>query len=172
MLCVLLLVAVAPLAAQEIPTEAPRILVAVFQIDEKRDLPVDVVEDLQRDTLIQPKAITAVEIQQGKLADFQVVLFPGGSGSAQGRKLDKLGREQVRQFVSDGGGYIGICAGAYLASADYDWSLHLLDAKVLGIEHWARGFGTVQLRVSEGTGKHLGVPEAEISLVITIRARC
>jgi glutamine amidotransferase-like uncharacterized protein len=158
----LILIAGVPLSAQESPAQAPRISVAVFQIDEERDLPVHVVEDLQRDSLIQPKAITAAEIQQGKLSNFQAVMFPGGSGSAQGQKLDKLGREQVRQFVLDGGGYIGICAGAYLASADYDWSLHLLDAKVLDRKHWDRGFGTVQLRVSEGNGKHLGVYDAEI----------
>jgi len=163
LILLLLLMPGVPLRGQETPGAADSIRVAVFRVDENRELPTHVVEDLQRDSLIQPKAITAAEIQQGKLADFQVVLFPGGSGSAQGRKLDKLGREQVREFVSKGGGYVGICAGAYLASADYDWSLHLLDAKVLDRRHWARGFGTVQLRVSAETGKHLGLKETEIN---------
>jgi len=30
--------------------------------------------------------------------------------------LDKKGFEMIRKFVANGGGYIGICAGAYLAA--------------------------------------------------------
>jgi glutamine amidotransferase-like uncharacterized protein len=47
---------------------------------------------------------------------------------------------------------MGICAGAYLASRSYEWSLHILDAEVLDREHWARGTGTVDLKLCP-TGK-------------------
>jgi glutamine amidotransferase-like uncharacterized protein len=50
--------------------------------------------------------------------------------------------------VEQGGGYVGICAGAYLATCDYDWSLGILDAKVVDRKHWARGFGTVDIDLS------------------------
>jgi hypothetical protein len=99
------------------------------------------------------RRITAEEIQDGLLEDFDVLIQPGGSGSKQAAELGETGREKIRAFVKNGGGYVGICAGAYLASADYDWSLGLLDAKVVDRKHWARGYGEVQLRA--------GGPEAK-----------
>lgn len=92
--------------------------------------------------------IKAADIRAGGLEKFDVVIFPGGSGSKLAAALEESGRAQVRKFVEAGHGYVGICAGAYLASADYTWSLHLLDAKVLDRKHWARGNGDVQLSLS------------------------
>lgn len=92
--------------------------------------------------------LTGEDIRGGKLSDQNVVIFPGGSGSKEAATLDKFGRDQVRSFVKKGGGYVGICAGAYLASADYDWSLHILDAKVLDRAHWARGHGDVEVSLT------------------------
>ncbi len=43
---------------------------------------------------------------------------------------------------------LGICAGAYLASCDYSWSLNLIDAKVLDKAHWNRGNGNVEVALS------------------------
>jgi glutamine amidotransferase-like uncharacterized protein len=40
---------------------------------------------------------------------------------------------------------VGICAGAYLASSHYDWSLDILNARVWDRAHWARGTGQVSL---------------------------
>ena len=91
--------------------------------------------------------VSAEDIRGGALDDFDVVIHPGGSGSKQAAALGEDGRKQVRQFVKRGGGFIGICAGAYLASAHYPWSLDLLNARVVDREHWARGGGEVQLRL-------------------------
>lgn len=92
---------------------------------------------------------TAEQIRQGQLAGMEIVLHPGGSGGGQGRALGEEGRKAVREFVADGGGYIGICAGAYLATCHYDWSLHILDAHVIDREHWARGTGNVDIALSD-----------------------
>jgi hypothetical protein len=91
--------------------------------------------------------ISAEDIRNGALDDFDVVIHPGGSGSKQAAALGEEGRKQVRRFVKRGGGFIGICAGSYLASANYPWSLGLLDARVVDREHWARGGGEVKLRL-------------------------
>ncbi len=93
--------------------------------------------------------IDANEIRDGQLAEFDVLILPGGSGGKQGNALGEVGREKIREFVRSGHGLMGICAGAYLASCDYSWSLNLLDAKVLDRQHWNRGFGTVEISVSE-----------------------
>ena len=63
------------------------------------------------------------DIREGALGQFDLVVFPGGSGSKQAAAIGDAGREQVREFVNDGGGYLGICAGAYLAASNYKWSL-------------------------------------------------
>jgi glutamine amidotransferase-like uncharacterized protein len=93
------------------------------------------------------QCVSAEDIREGALDDFDVVIHPGGSGSKQAAALGEDGRKQVREFVKRGGGFIGICAGAYLASAHYPWSLDLLNARVVDREHWARGGGEVQLRL-------------------------
>jgi len=85
------------------------------------------------------------EIRLPRLADFDLLIVPGGSGSLQSKKLGEDGRESIRQFVQNGGGYIGICAGSYLASAQYPWSLSLINSKVWDRAHWARGTGVVSI---------------------------
>jgi N-formylglutamate amidohydrolase/glutamine amidotransferase PdxT len=92
--------------------------------------------------------LMADDIKSGKLKDIDVLIQPGGSGGNQGRQLGEEGREKIRVFVSHGGGYLGICAGSYLATADYEWSLNILDAKVVDRAHWARGKGTVEIELS------------------------
>jgi len=97
---------------------------------------------------LEVSRVTTADILAGKLDGFDVLIHPGGSGSKQGNDLGEDGRQQVRQFVSQGGGFLGVCAGAYLATNDYTWSLNLIDAKVVDRKHWARGTGTVQLELS------------------------
>ena len=92
--------------------------------------------------------LTAEQIRSGGLAGLDILIHPGGSGGEQGRNLDEPGREKIRNFIREGGGYIGICAGAYLASAQYPWSLNLLDAKVIDTEHWNRGIGSVDIELT------------------------
>ncbi len=92
--------------------------------------------------------VTADEIRRGTLADVDVLIHPGGSGSKQGQALGEQGRIAVREYVAAGGGFLGVCGGAYLATNDYPWSLNLIDARVVDRRHWARGMGTVTLRLS------------------------
>lgn len=89
--------------------------------------------------------LTAEQIRSGGLEGLDLLMHPGGSGGGQGRNLGEPGREKIRGFVREGGGFIGICAGTYLATAHYPWSLHILDAKVIDTKHWNRGVGTVDI---------------------------
>jgi len=89
------------------------------------------------------------EMAAGALGSFDVVLFPGGMASHQFDALGAEGREAVVSFVRNGGGYVGICAGAYMAaSAPYQWGLSLLDAGIIDHDHWARGIGPVEVELS------------------------
>lgn len=78
------------------------------------------------------------------------MVFPGGGGRAEANALGVEGRNIVKEFVKNGGGYIGICAGAYLASigtGPYAVYLGIVNAQVKDIEHWDRGSGDVQIEI-------------------------
>ena len=116
------------------------------------------------------RRITADEIRSGKLAGVDVLIHPGGSGSGQGKALGEAGRKVVRAFVKDGGGFLGVCGGAYLATNDYSWSLNLIDAKAVDRKHWARGNGTVELQLSP-VGSRSSATSVKKSTFTTVRGR-
>jgi predicted deacylase len=97
-------------------------------------------------------SISPEEIQANTLTNFHVVIFAGGSGSKQAGALGDAGRANVRHFVEHGGGYIGICAGAYLATSGFSWSLKLINARTVSPK-WQRGKGPVEIELTEtGSG--------------------
>ncbi|MCA9083385.1 MAG: succinylglutamate desuccinylase/aspartoacylase family protein [Planctomycetaceae bacterium] len=83
----------------------------------------------------------ADDIREEVLSQFDVVVFGGGSGSVEAKTIGKEGAEAVRAFVRNGGGYVGVCAGAYLCSAHYTWSLNLIDTHVLTGKREVEGSG-------------------------------
>lgn len=140
-----------PLAAdqggQPVPAK-PTIRVAVF-VDDGVSSTTQLLQVLASDNRFVSTKVNASDIRAGKLSDYSVLIHPGGSGSKQGKALGEEGRAQVRQFVKAGGGFVGICAGAYLAAGQREWSLNILDSKVVDREHWNRGTGNVTLALPE-----------------------
>jgi glutamine amidotransferase-like uncharacterized protein len=98
------------------------------------------------------------EIRSGSLTNFDVVIFGGGGGRNQAEALGEHGRAEVRKFVADGGGYVGICAGAYLATSGFSWSLGLVNACTVSPK-WQRGEGTVKLELTDAGAQILGSRE-------------
>ena len=107
------------------------------------------------------------DLRAGCLAAFDAVVFPGGSGSGQAKAIGPGGRSNVQSFIADGGGYIGICAGAYLALDNYEWSLRLLPLDSFDRSHWRRGNATLGIEL-EAAGVSL-FPEAEERMDIEFR---
>jgi predicted deacylase/glutamine amidotransferase-like uncharacterized protein len=115
-----------------------------------------------------------VDVRAGVLDQFHVVIFPGGSGSKEAAALTKEGGRMVRRFVESGGGYVGICAGAFLATAKYEWSLGLVNARTFtGKQYipgegeksmWFRGEGNVQMELTEKGREILGEVPAMVEL--------
>lgn len=93
--------------------------------------------------------VTAEQIRQGALANFDVIAQGGGRASLQAEALGDDGKEKIREFLRKGGGYVGICAGAYLAASDRPYYLRIINARVVDREHWARGGGDVQIRFTD-----------------------
>ncbi len=111
---------------------------------------IETKEALRIDTGIEPLEISARDIQQGKLADIDVIIFPGGSGSKELNNLGKTGKEKIRKFIlEDGKGVVGICAGSFLLSSTPGYpSLKLGSVKVIDRAHYARGKGLVEFKLN------------------------
>jgi len=142
---ILLLVSAVPAIGADAPVR-----VAVFKdsgVGRSSDNLIDTLKSAA-DGKFEVTRLAAEEIRGGKLVNVDVLVHPGGSGSKQGKALGEEGRQAVRKYVSEGGGLLGVCGGAYLATNDYSWSLNLIDAKVVDRRHWARGSGTVTLQLS------------------------
>jgi len=126
--------------------------------------PTDLMQFLNLANGFQCQRVSPQQIRDGVLRDYQVLIVPGGSGSLQAKKLEETGRKNVQDFVRDGGGYVGICAGAYLATSQYTWSLGLINARVWDRVHWARGNGDVTLAMTEAGRRLLSVQQSDVSV--------
>ncbi|MFX1343065.1 MAG: BPL-N domain-containing protein, partial [Promethearchaeota archaeon] len=62
--------------------------------------------------------IRGSDIQAGDLVNFDVLIWPGGHYPAYWEEVGQVGKVKIQKFVANGGGYLGICAGAYWA-CDY-----------------------------------------------------
>ena len=72
------------------------------------------------------RLIRAADIGTGSLLDCSALVVPGGWASNKIKVLGEPGISGIRQFVKEGGMYIGFCGGAGLATSD---GIGLLDAR-------------------------------------------
>lgn len=102
---------------------------------------------------VEARRVTPADIEAGALDGADVALFTGGRGSVQGRLLGESGRERVREFVRRGGGYLGICAGSYLAMQGEPefYKVAIVAARNLTGDRWRRGTRSVSVRPTDGS---------------------
>jgi glutamine amidotransferase-like uncharacterized protein len=100
------------------------------------------------------------------LQGLKVIIVPGGYAYYEEMGAGRAGTDAIREFVRNGGTYLGICAGAYLASAEVLWeneryiyNLRLFNGSaedsISGVPDWPRT-GSVKLAVAE-EGKLFGL---------------
>ncbi|MGQ9459778.1 MAG: BPL-N domain-containing protein [Candidatus Bathyarchaeaceae archaeon] len=87
------------------------------------------------------KYVTASDINNGLITypTYKVLYMPGGYAADYNTAISNNGDQNIRNFVSSGGGYIGICAGAYFAcdkitweGRSYDYTLDLFNGMGIG----------------------------------------
>jgi len=111
---------------------------------------IETIEALKIDKGINGKEISPAEICSGDISNFDVIIFPGGSGSKELNSLGKKGKKAIHSFVKNGKGLVGICAGAYMTmSTDGYPSLKLSNMKQLDRAHYNRGRGLVEFTLTE-----------------------
>jgi hypothetical protein len=62
--------------------------------------------------------IRCEDIQAGRLAHYSMLFVPGGWASNKVKALGDEGVAEIKRFVDEGGGYLGFCGGAGLATLD------------------------------------------------------
>ena len=107
-----------------------------------------------RVSLVSPKRLVSALAKGG----VHVLVLPGGSSARQSAALGTEGRAAVRAFVASGGGYVGICAGAFLAASHYEPGRSLALVRAAVVENgaaaagqkarWLRGKAHVPVRLS------------------------
>lgn len=112
--------------------------------------------DLERlinaDPQMNYNPITSREIRSGGLTGADVVVFPGGNARDQAHDLGAAGKKAIRDFVERGGGYVGICAGGFLAATNTDYGLSLANVKARVGYRYVPNEGLVSMTV-RGAGE-------------------
>jgi len=102
----------------------------------------ETVSAISLDPEMSVRTITTADIAGGVLDSLDAIIVPGGGGARQCLNLGGQNAERIRAFVRNGGGAVGICAGAYLYSDTPDYAcLALNGATAIDREHDNRGHG-------------------------------
>lgn len=72
-------------------------------------------------------------INDNSLSDFKIISFPGGDMYQYSQDISTNGKEMIKEFIKTGGGYIGLCGGAYFACENVIWQGNQLNMESLGI---------------------------------------
>lgn len=91
----------------------------------------------------QTVLISAADINQGTFRDIDIIYFAGGSTGPIRRDITEAGRENLRNHIRGGCGYIGTCGGALMACERNLWMGHEDDYGLFRIAP-VTGIGPVQ----------------------------
>lgn len=129
---------------------AEKIRVAVFQGHGGSETCVwETMAALEMDSALECSLLTTKQLNSGALQEIDVLVVPGGGGSRQYLNMGGEGRRLVQDFVAKGGGYVGICAGAYLVTDTPGYAcLSMSGAEAHDIEHDNRGRGIAKVTLT------------------------
>ena len=128
----------------------------------------ETVEAIKIDKEMAVRLITTSDIANGCLDSLDAIIIPGGGGSRQFLNLGQENQDRIRSFVANGGGAVGICAGAYLFSNTPGYaSIAINGAQAIDIEHDNRGHGLVKFTLSnEGKSIFLELANRDTNFVV------
>jgi len=118
--------------------------------------PVNIEKCLQDQPDFSYAFVKAEDIRGGALANYDVVVLPGGTATGESKALGEEGRKAVVDFVKAGGGYLGVCAGAYLATCRKTGDLALINAYSAG---GGFGDGMTKIRLTDEGRKMFGTKD-------------
>jgi glutamine amidotransferase-like uncharacterized protein len=114
---------------------------------------------IESSTHLGARVVTPAMVRAGALSASRALIVTGGRGSRQGRALGEDGREAIRRFVREGGGYVGICAGSYLAmqvpegSTEESFKAAFVAAAHATGDAWQRGIAPIAIAAPDGSAR-------------------
>lgn len=110
----------------------------------------EAVEAVRLDPDMRVRTFTTADIAAGVLDELDAIIIPGGGGSTEYLNIGPLNVARLRKFIENGGGALGICAGAFLFSDTPDYAcMRINGAKAVDLEHDNRGHGISKLSLTE-----------------------
>lgn len=82
---------------------------------------------------LQVTQINADSINNSSLEKFDLICFPGGNMFQYSQDISSGGMNKIRNFINNGGCYIGICGGSYFAGKQVIWQGNQLPMNSLEI---------------------------------------
>jgi glutamine amidotransferase-like uncharacterized protein len=79
------------------------------------------------------ETVSAEYINNNGLEAFRILCIPGGDMYNYAQDISSKGKENIKEFIHNGGGYIGICGGAYFAAEKVFWQGSQLPMTALGL---------------------------------------
>lgn len=98
--------------------------------------------------------VNAADVKAGRLADFDCLVMPGGGGFERYADWGEEGCAKLREFVFNGGRYLGTCAGCSVLLNE-DRRARLIPYK--GDGSWGRGGMTATIKFNERFAELTGV---------------
>eukprot|EP00962_Isochrysis_galbana_P032949 scaffold10944_cov110-Isochrysis_galbana.AAC.4 len=87
-------------------------------------------ERLEEESNMTLTRISCEQVQDGGLSVFTVLCVPGGFAPHLSTRLGESGAAAIRRWVHEGGGFVGVCAGAFLGCF-----LDLIPVTVRDLDH-------------------------------------
>ncbi|OHD14683.1 MAG: hypothetical protein A2086_12705 [Spirochaetes bacterium GWD1_27_9] len=128
------------------------IKIGIYTID-GGDLPSfsDVFTNQQNYTFIN---MDTNDFSEKKLSQIDVLIVPGGNPYEYSEPIGEKGMNNIRNFIKNGGGFIGVCAGAFFG-VDTEY-LGVFAGDTFNVEHWKRGSGDLLVELTEEGKKIFG----------------
>lgn len=132
------------------PEKIQKLSIAIYKGEGSSDAGIHTVKQNISQTLeVHFTELEPDQVIENDLSRFDLIIFSGGGASKQGTAIGEQGREKLRNYIKNGGSYLGICAGAYLATSGFEWSLKILNAETISPAEWKRGKAFLDLEITE-----------------------
>ncbi len=90
--------------------------------------------------------------------NLKLYIQPGGNAYYQQNSLEDSGKQNIKDYIASGKGYLGICAGFYYAASDYYWQGEYYDwPDLLGLYPTVEG-SIIDIADYEGNPDHKLTP--------------
>ena len=131
------------------------------KLEHEGGYPPPAIRERISETAMTLEQISCAELLSGCLLErgFNVLCVPGGFAPHTVAKLGDDGKRLVRQFVHNGGGFVGVCAGAFVGIA-----FELLPLDYRDVDHEGRDESPCRLAFTSLGQQLLGASSGEVTV--------